>query len=277
MSDQPPIDEPAEAAEPAEQSVAQAAAELAAETLGRDLLASMVEELRAAPDCWEKMSQVRQDQTISRMRVRVQKLVSETLSILFRGQYPALPALLTGISMNKGLQVKLAIDRNAPSRYELLDMINRQVVIVLADPEEYVQRMEEIRAQEKQRDLFDSAAQAAAANVSIGYHYTGPDDRPFRRDELGMHEEEGAEAQSPRVPEYDPDAPGPDLSLEPDPLWRQAQRSLETIGIHVDDEAAKLWTEDQCTEAAYYAKVVSDGKGRKPPRPKFLPKPSTET
>lgn len=56
---------------------------LAAETLGLDLLNALVDELKVAPDCWQKMSQLQQDQTIDRLRARTQTLVEQALHMLY--------------------------------------------------------------------------------------------------------------------------------------------------------------------------------------------------
>jgi hypothetical protein len=250
----------------AKKSRAVEAAELAAETLGRDLLSAMVDELKVAPDCWEKMSQHKQDECINRLRARVQKLVAEALGLLFRGHYPATPATLVSVNFRKGIRAVLDISRSAHNRHELTDALGHQVLVVIADPEQYTARMNEIRAADKQGDLFP----ASTGGVAFGEGYTGGDPDPYRRDEPG----DDTGPDSPSLPEYDPDAPAPDLALEPDPLWKQAQRALMRIGVIVDDEQAKQWDEAQCTEAAYYAQLVADAKGPLPPRPKFLPAPS---
>lgn len=249
--------------DPEKGKAAVAAAELAAETMGRDLLSALVDELKAAPDCWDKMSQQDQDQTIERLRRRITKLVQEALGLVFRGEYPAVRATVAGVRFKKGITASLQVERGAYNRHELADAEGQQVLIVMANPDDYLARMEEIRAADKQGDLFPAGESA----VSFRDGYTGGDDRPYRRGEPAATEET---EDGPKV-EYDPDAPAPELTLENDPLWVQAQKALATVGVLVDDTTAQSWTDEQCTEAAYWVTVTKANPDRPVPRPTFLP------
>ncbi len=72
----------------------------------------------------------------------------------------------------------------------------------------------------------------------------------------------------------DPDKPAPeapaDLKLENDPLWQQAKAQLERIGIVVEDLSAQAWSEAECTEAAFWVKLVQEKGAKAPACPKFI-------
>jgi hypothetical protein len=256
-------DETPPAAEPESPASPETAADLAADTLGRDLLAALVDELKVAPDCWQKMSQSQQDQTIYRLSKRVQTLIGQALAILFRGDYPSCRAVIDAVQFKDGIKAVLKIGKTEHSRHELADAVGQAVIIVMSSPDEYFGRMEEIKAQRQQPDLpFDSDG-----GVAFRDGYTGGDGRAYRKDEPGI----GAED----LPE-DPDAPAPeappDLTLEHGPLWEQARDALAIVGIIVADDIAREWTEEQCGQAAYWAAQAKDkGISGAPIIPDFIP------
>jgi len=238
---------------PAAKSTAVDAVELAAETLGKDLLEALITEVQQSHVGWDNMTQIQQDGTIERLRRRVQILVGEALRVLFAGEFPATPATLVGLTCRKGIKAVLDISRSGHSRYELMDSIGRQVLVVIANPDDYTARMAEVRARQKQGDLFQ-----AKSGVAHGEGYVGGDGDPYRRGE-------GDDVDSPaeRIT-YDPDAPAPDLELEKGPLWEQAMTALATVGVKVDPTIACDWTHNQCAQAAFWA-------GRKEADPDVTP------
>lgn len=135
-------------------SAPHAALSSTAEVLGKDLLSAIVDEVKAMPDAWPKLNYVKQDELIERLRRRVRELVAHGLDRLLRGQYPAVAASVDAILVKKGIVAKLTIDRQGHDWHEVIDAVGTNVLLVLADPEEYLQGMEEIKAVADQRDLF---------------------------------------------------------------------------------------------------------------------------
>lgn len=269
----------------------QDAAELAADTLGHDLLQALVNELQATKE-WASRSEQDQNASIERLRVRVHKLVGEALNIMLLQEYPVVVATVAGVRFQKGIRVVLAVDKHAQSRHELADAEGKSVLVLIADPDELREGMGKIRAAAKQGELF-------SAGPHIGDNYTGGDERPYRRDEPGMTDGAVPDAGSMEIAvepgqphafvgdvstgkdlcricgkpvEEDihttPVAPA-DLELERDLLWKQAVVALAGIGCEVFENIAQSWNEQQCTEAMYYVTLAKEGKG-KPEMPKFV-------
>ncbi len=64
---------------------------MTAETIGRDLLQALVQEIKLLPDVWQKLSQKKQDDVIDRLRNRVETNVKMAVhSLRARGE-PLLP------------------------------------------------------------------------------------------------------------------------------------------------------------------------------------------
>lgn len=133
------------------------AAEVAADSLGYDLLQALVDEVSQFPG-WQGLTQAQQDTHINRLGANVRRLVKGTLDILFGANYPACSAIIGDVIFSTGsIKAKLQIDRTAVSRHELSDAAGQQVVIVMANPDQWFERMESIKGALDQRDLFHHA------------------------------------------------------------------------------------------------------------------------
>lgn len=131
-------------------------AELAVETLGKDLLEALLQEVRLVPQSWAQLGPIEQENLIDRLRRRVQLLLRDAVSIMFAGETPAVRARLSGLKFGKEIQCVLSIARDATGRHELLDAVGMPVVLIMADPNEYMAAMDTVKARAAQGDLFQS-------------------------------------------------------------------------------------------------------------------------
>jgi hypothetical protein len=146
------------------------AVELAAETLGKDLCANLWDLLLQQKKPLADLSPIEQEGHLIRLRDRTKTLVRQALEILTAGEYPACAAILAGISISDEITVKLVIPANAPGRHELIDRRKQPVVLVMANPEEYAARMEEVKARSAQGELFtlkEDAVRKSLENVEV--------------------------------------------------------------------------------------------------------------
>lgn len=129
---------------------------LSANTMGHDLLAALLGELRGMPDHWLRMNEELQQKAIERIKDKIQVSVQACVSMLMRGQFAAVPADLDAITCKKGFTAALSIPKDALYRHQLIDAQGTRVLIVMADASLWLQRMDEIKAKGNQIDLFDS-------------------------------------------------------------------------------------------------------------------------
>jgi DNA translocase FtsK/SpoIIIE-like protein len=222
------------------------AASLTAETLGKDLLEALLDIIQKQPTTWDAMTVGQQSGVIDQLRRRVLALLTDTLAILFKGDYPACVATVAGTAFKDGIKVTLDIAKTAHHRHELADKYGQSVVIVLADPDAYFARMEEVRGKQRQPDMF-----ADGDGVTRETNFTGGAG-PYRRGEGEDGQTLTGDEIAQRFPGFDPEAPT-DLSLELDPAHQQAQAALLRVGHVVPDHVAKDWTEAQLLEAVFWA------------------------
>lgn len=126
---------------------------LAAESLGHGILDALIHELDKFKKPFRQLPEFEQNAAIENLRVAVKTLVYDTMGVLFRGQYPACVATLAGVKFGDSITAVLTINKDAKHRHELSDAIKRGMVLVIADPERYLERMEEIRGSAAQGEL----------------------------------------------------------------------------------------------------------------------------
>lgn len=113
------------------------AVELARETLLGDLMSLVIEELKAAPDVWQKLSEHKQDAVIGRVHQRVSDAVRQAVELIASNGRTAIPATLEQVTVKDGIKGVVTVSRTDPNRHDLADAVGRAVMIVVADPAEF--------------------------------------------------------------------------------------------------------------------------------------------
>lgn len=124
------------------------------ETMGHDFLAAMLGVLRAMPDHWERLNAERQQKIVDALKEKIQTGIKSAVNIMLRSEFPAIVADLEQVTWKSGLAASLKIPRNATYRHNLADAVGEKVLIVIADPDRWMNRMDEIKAKENQLELF---------------------------------------------------------------------------------------------------------------------------
>ena len=144
-----------EAAAPEAESQASKTFALSAATMGRDLTAALLEELRNMPDQWSRLNKDLQQKIIERFKERVTNAIQTAQHMLTASRFTAVPAALTHVNRKGGIKAGLVIAKDAPGRHELFDAEGAKVLVVIVDPAQWLAHMEELKAVGNQADLFD--------------------------------------------------------------------------------------------------------------------------
>lgn len=238
--------------------------QLTAETLGRDILQAMLDEIKLHVS-WAGMPAAAQHQMIERLRKRTRTLIEEGLNILFRGQYPAIPAELDSITIKNGISAKITIAKGQKDWHELADAQGTQILLIIADPEQYAARMDEIKAVADQGDLFTG-------------EYKGTNE--YRRDQpppvidkswqdLLDSLNEGKEEPQPGDLAFGNAEPPP----PPKSMAEQVLEALAAVHVTIDLDTATKYTEQECVCAFYWATKYLEDPDTAPARPHWLPIP----
>lgn len=113
------------------------AADLAADTMRGDLISLVIDELKAAPDCWQKLSHDQQDEVIHRTTQRIDSAVKQAVLIIASDGRKVITSTLEQITAKDGIKAVCVLGKHDPNRHELLDSVGKDVLIVVADTEQY--------------------------------------------------------------------------------------------------------------------------------------------
>jgi hypothetical protein len=131
-------------------------AEIAASTVGRTLLKALADQLEATTKPWREMTEVEQHAGLERMRLAVRVAVTDALRLIFGQSMPACPATLEGLTSKGTITMRLTVDKRAANRHELLDAVGTHVVVLIGNPDDYLQGINDIKARAQQPGLFDA-------------------------------------------------------------------------------------------------------------------------
>lgn len=216
----------------------QSAARVAADSLGLHVLREIVEQFMQLPG-FSNLTQAQQQVHLERLDKTVRALIAEALGIMFSAEYPAVVATLGRISTLKTISGSFDVDRTSESRHELQDRAGQKVVIVMADPDRYYQRMTEVKARADQPDLFHDP------NQPLGH--MGVDEPPTPAPDTPS---EGGDGLDDALPELE-DAGVPIDMVTPDSVWA----ALQAIGPRVElfGEGLGVWSEAELHDAIVWA------------------------
>lgn len=127
--------------------------EMTAQTVGKDLLSALVQEVRLMPDVWVKLSQKKQDDVIDRIRSRVEANVKMALHLLASEGRTVVTGDLDQITIKDGVKAVVKFGINAPNLHELYDAAGKAVLLVVANPQDHMGGMDEIKGESDQRAM----------------------------------------------------------------------------------------------------------------------------
>lgn len=268
---------------------------ISSDTLGHDLLAALLNELRQMPDHWLRLNEERQQKIIENLKDKIRGATDKAVNIFMRGEFPAVPAELDKIAWGSNITASLHVRRDALYRHALSDAQGQKVLIIVTDADRWTRRMDEIKARADQLDLWDA-------------DYDPSKDQPgYRRDQdrtlpgqswaefkksltpdaaqppatdapsaTGDEAPQGEEGEPP-VPSANGETPPVvDSDLPPEKIWAlpiyALQEELAALGIAISFGALKARTDDELHQAKCWAEAyAADAGSCKIERPTWLP------
>lgn len=111
--------------------------EISACTMVGDLMSLVTDELKAAPDVWQKLGESEQGECIDRIRRRIDTAVEECVRLIATEGFARIRATVESVAVKDGIKATLTLSRHDGSRHELIDAQGTTVYIVLADAEQF--------------------------------------------------------------------------------------------------------------------------------------------
>lgn len=196
---------------------------IAAATMGRDLTVALLNELRNLPDHWPRLNKEMQQKVLDRFKDAASETVRTALQMLTSSSFAAVPATLKGVHRSGGIRAALVIEPDALCRHQLFDAEGQKVLVVIADPRTWLERMDEIKVNGNQADLFDRDANYDPEVDQPGYRrdrdpFAPADSWAAMKSALGMDAEKKAEDSTLKQTDTPTEAPKDPVGAEGEPL-----------------------------------------------------------
>lgn len=117
------------------------------------LVARMVEEFKAMPDVWQKLSQAKQEEVLSRCRLFAEDYIIQAVDFVASDDRPTLQATLDQVTVKDGFKAVLTMPKNAEDRHELIDAQGKDVLIVVVDYKAYNGGTGKVKGEKDQKSL----------------------------------------------------------------------------------------------------------------------------
>ena len=126
---------------------------MTADTIGRDLLQALVQEIKLMPDVWQKLPETKQLDIIERLTKRVQTNVRMGVHLIASQGRTVVVGDLEGVTIKDGIKATFKISPANESRHELFDAVGKACLLVVADTTSHIGGMDEVKPDPDQRDL----------------------------------------------------------------------------------------------------------------------------
>lgn len=112
--------------------------EIAAATMSADLVSFLVDEFKAAPDVWPKLSEDQQRDVIYRASQRVGEAIRQAVRCIAADGREVIAAHLEQITAKDGIKAVVTLSKADPNRHALLDSVGLPVLIAVASDAPYI-------------------------------------------------------------------------------------------------------------------------------------------
>lgn len=129
--------------------------QMTADTIGKDLLGALVQEIRLLPDVWPKLPKAKQDDVIERLRKRVEENVAMAVFTIAAQNRTVVAGSLEQITIKDGVKAVIKFGVKSPNLDGLYEAASdgNDVLVVVAGAKDYIGGMNEIKGDEDQRNI----------------------------------------------------------------------------------------------------------------------------
>ncbi len=100
---------------------------MTAETIGKDILQALVQDVKLLPDVWVKIPKVKQDDVIDRLRNRVETNVKMAVHLVASEGRTVVAGDLDQITIKDGVKAVVKFGSSAPNLHELYEASGKAV------------------------------------------------------------------------------------------------------------------------------------------------------
>lgn len=133
--------------------------QLASETMGRDLLQVLLQEVRALPDVWPKLNEKKQAAVIERFTSSIKYTVTQAVKLLAAGGNPTISGILESVAIKDGIKATFKINQLDPQRHDLIDSQGKVCLLVVANAADHLGGMDEVVPDPDQGELLNQGGE----------------------------------------------------------------------------------------------------------------------
>lgn len=111
-----------------------------------DLMALVVDEFKALPDIWQRMSEQEQGEVIARTQVRCEQAVQQALMHMVTGGFKYVVGAVDSVTFKDGCKAVIKITRDTDGRHELADRVDQLVTIAMTDGNQFMGGADTVKA-----------------------------------------------------------------------------------------------------------------------------------
>ena len=129
--------------------------ETATETLFKDLLDSLIAEIRILPKPWPAMTEQEQNDTIDRLSKRLREAAGTVTHIIASNGQTVVQGELDAITIRDGVKAVIKFSSSAPSLHSLYEAQGSAIMVIVdgADASDYTHGMHKVKGEKDQRSL----------------------------------------------------------------------------------------------------------------------------
>lgn len=113
--------------------------EIAAETMLGDLMSLVVEELKAAPDVWQRMNEDKQSEALYRIENQCRGAVRKCVDIIAAQGNVFVNAVVSQVVFKEGVKIELKTPVITEATHELAECTGKVVKVVILDESEFTE------------------------------------------------------------------------------------------------------------------------------------------
>lgn len=137
---------------------------MTADTVGKDLLAALVQEINLLPDVWVKLSEAKQQDIIDRLAKRVTANVQTAVHIIQGQGRIVVQGELEQVAIKDGVKANISFSKAAENIRYLYWSAGMPVLVVVGNPNDYTQGMDEVKPMPDQRGFGEFEADAGVVD-----------------------------------------------------------------------------------------------------------------
>ena len=122
--------------------------------LAAQITETLIDEIRALDKPWHKTPEAQQAVVIARLSDRVYNAMQNAVQVLSAVGHKAVICNLFSVTFKDGVRAVVTVAPGSDMRHELADFATRDVVLVLSDPDVFMQGLQDIKPDADQPKLI---------------------------------------------------------------------------------------------------------------------------